>query len=314
MAETLNPIQKFEVKPEQMPMLERVNGYEPLDAEISSRAITEHRPYNPQDFSFQQEGEYIQEYYKGAKNGAVRYEGHLEEGTHGSRTLHIMACRGINEHMLYEPSRHALRFGEGAAKELEEDPEVFDASSLHELAHLRYFQLDTKDQRELNDLFLNDPNMKKLILKFANAMYSLSDPEDQQIGEHAYLDVHDVNGSRNEQTKLVENDEPGLKDNRTLEMNFKGRKREIAFGLITTELLSYLSNFVVSMEVFDKVAKRSETRRGKPDARYDTVFALYKYLKENPVVNNKLGSYGLYKDNSRVLLSKLESVVRDSNN
>lgn len=311
MSEKLKTDQKFEPTARQVAMLERAGNFTPLAAELSERTITERRPHNPSDFSFQQIGKYIQEYYKGKRNRSVFYEGRLEEATQGNKVLHLMACKEAREHMAYNSERHSLLFGGKAAEELEQNPEIFDVSALHELAHLRFFGLDQKDQFELNDLFLTDPKLRALLLKFANALYSLTDPSDERIGEHAYLDLQDINSQNNNHIKLADEDQPGLKDGRVLEVDYDGKKREVALGLLVTEMISYLSSLQVGSEAFEKVVDNSKKRRGI-DLRYDIIFALYKHIAENPELDNKLKSYGLYKDYSAELLQKLRRFVKEN--
>jgi len=208
----------------------------------------------------------------------------------------------------FEPIKDAYTISSEAIHDLVVDKDNFLTAMMHEIGHDNYLSLTESQQKDLNDLFINDPGMKQNFMDFLQALYG-----DKQIinsggltaGE-AYLNAHDVDILENHNNLLASEGQKGLKDKRSMEIQINGQKRRVFIGAATTEFLSYMSAYEVNENAFDKAKTKANLRRGEIDQRYEVVKRTKEYLDANQNVKDKISGYKIF---DKEKLNKIYNLV-----
>jgi len=266
----------------------RAKEIKPIDIiQTNENVGIEKRKIDPKNISFKQEGENIKVLYSGQEWYSVN--GQFVEKNVGNKRIRIIISNDSSApHASYESITDTYTIGPKAKKEFEKDPEMFLSSIGHEVAHDEYFSLDEKQQKETNNLFLEDAGLQDVLKKFATALYTDKLILGTETAGESYLRTHDVNNSATKQNTLAPEGQKGLKDARSIVFEVDGKKREILVGLLITELISYMSSLEISQDVFDKVAENGKNARGGKDPRYDAVQMCHDYIRNNPKISSRL--------------------------
>ena len=260
-------------------------------SQVNENVGIQRRKLDSKNISFKQEGGNVkvfyltQEWY--SKPGKL-----FEQLVDGKLVKVIVSNDASASHASFEPLTNVYSIGPGAIEEFKKDPEMFLSSIDHEIAHEEYFTLDTKKQSEINDLFLNDRELNTILNKFAKTLYSDPIVVGNETAGQSYLRVHDIKNSTTE-SLLTLDGQKGLKDARSIVFEINGEKKEIAVGMLITELISYMSSLSIGKEVFEKISDNGKSRREGEDPRYDVVRMCYEYIQKNPAIQEKLKSLKL---------------------
>lgn len=265
-----------------------ITEIKPIDIiQINENIGIERRKINPQNISFKQDGESTKVLYSGQEWYSVK--GRLVEKNIGNKKIRIIVSNDSSvPHASYESTTDAYIIGPKAKEEFDKDPEMFISSINHEAAHDGYFSLDEKQQKETDDLFLQDAGLQDTLRRFATALYGDKLTIGTETAGQNYLRTHDINNSATRQNTLAPEGQKGLKDARSIVFEIDGKRNEILVGLLVTELISYMSSLEISQNVFDKVAENGRNARGGKDPRYDAVQACHDYIKSNPEISSRL--------------------------
>jgi len=269
-----------------------VSEIEPIDISQLNENIGIHRrKIDSKNISFKQDGDRVKVFY--LTQEWYSKPGKIVEQIVGDKLIKVIVSNDASSpHASFEPLTNVYSIGPGAMEEFKKDPEMFLSSIDHEISHEEYFSLDTKRQSEINDLFLNDRELKSLLSKFAKALYT--DPiiiGNETAGEN-YLHVHDIKNPTTE-SLLTSDGQKGLKDSRSIVFEINGQKKEVMVGLLITELISYMSSLSISEKLFDKIADNGKEKRGGKDPRYDVVLMCFDYIQNNPSIKEKLSNLKL---------------------
>lgn len=266
----------------------RAREIKPIDIiQTNENTGIERRKIDPKNISFKQDGENIKVLYSGQEWYSVN--GQLVEKEVGNKKMRIIVGNDSSApHASYESATDTYTIGPKAKEEFEKDPEMFLSSINHEVTHDEYFALDGKQQKETNDLFLQDTGLQDVLKRFVTALYTDKLTLGTETAGQSYLRTHDVNNSATKQNTLAPEGQKGLKDARSIVFEVNGKKREILVGLLITELISYMSSLEISQNVFNKVAENGRNARGGKDPRYDAVQVCHDYIKNNPKISSQL--------------------------
>jgi len=269
-------------------------GSEKIFSEIESVEISqinenngiERRKVDSKNVSFKQVGDQVKIFYLDQE--WYSKPGQIIEQTVGGRPIRVIVSRDASaSHASFEPLTNIYSIGAGAMEEFKKDPEVFLSSIDHEISHEEYFTLDTKQQTEVNDLFLNNQDLRIVLGKFAKAIYSDSVIVGGGTAGDSYLKAHGL-ASPTTQSLLTFDGQKGLKDSRSMTFELDGKKKEVMVGMLITELISYMSALSIGEVVFEKVAETGRSRRGGKDPRYDVARICFEYIQKNPSVGEAL--------------------------
>lgn len=200
----------------------------------------------------------------------------------------------------YEPSIDMYTIGPEGLKHLKNNRELFFYDVNHEAAHDEYLSLSLNDQKALNDLFIQDKGLNELLRKFATALYTdkavSKDASGKSVGDK-YLRAHDMSTPEIAAHISVEN-QKGVKDVRSMEILINDQEKDVLFGALVTECISFLAAFERGEEYFIKVAASYQNERNGEDPRFDVISAVHEYLMSNHELKKEFDKYGLYKNNN----------------
>ncbi len=294
-----------------------------LDSDIERRALKieplvvrgvkenpdiQRRTANPNSITYDQNGEVIDVKYGNAD--WYKIKGKAAVGSvNGENKKFIFASSGGGD-ASYEPLTDRYTIGPHAVELFKQDPEMFMSAFLHEAGHDKYFSLSEVQQRGLNDLILQNPQLRDALFRFGATLYTDKQViEGSEAGEN-YLKVHSVDNDTTRQTTISPDGQKGLKDTRSLLMNINGQQREVFAGLLITEFVSYMSTLQMGRELFDRTSGVGRTRRGGEDPRYDAIFLGFNRMQANPQTKAEFDSYGIFRDNTPHFASDLTKVLQ----
>ncbi len=252
------------------------------------------RNFDPSRFELKNENGKVVETFQGAPDYRREEEGRLTEVIVGDKKIKVIFSTESSNHASYEPSRDVYTIGPRAIEEFKQDPERFLSSFSHEAAHDAYFSLPVEKQRSLDDLFLNNDDLRQILMDFGSVLYSDNDLVSGQTGLESYLKVHEINNQATAANLLSKDAFPGIKDFRSASFEFNGSQHEIFLSLLITEMISYMSSLQLGENIYHKVAENGRQRRGGKDPRYDIVAKMFKTINNNPKIKAEIDGYNLF--------------------
>lgn len=115
------------------------------------------------------------------------YRGGLDIVTLRGKSIRIVVSHENKDlHGAYSIRDEIISFGKSAMAELEADPDLFWSACIHELAHMRYFDLDGRTQKEVNDFIVGQ--FSRELVAFQTELYSAKGGE-HYAKEHAATNV-----------------------------------------------------------------------------------------------------------------------------
>ena len=228
------------------------------------------------------------------------YKGGLDIVTLRGKCIRIIVSPKIkNLHGAYNVRDEVIYFGKSAMTELETDPDLFWSACIHELAHMRYFDLDGNTQKEVNDFVVQ--RFAKEFAAFQEELYSAK-------GGERYVRVHDVtNASTVVPFRFIGGG--GLRDWRVMTAKGTGGERpavDIRLGLLVTEFLSHMSPLYAGGGVFEKELAVNQFSVDNPSF-YGAVAKFKAMLDADPKYSAFLKKSGIFIDAD---LSTREKIFR----
>jgi len=216
------------------------------------------------------------------------YRGGLDIVTLRGKSIRvIVSSENKDLHGAYNVRDEVINFGKSAIAELETDPDLFWSTCIHELAHMRYFDLDEKTQKDVNDFVVQ--RFPRELATFQEDLYSAK-------GGERYIKVHDVTNTSTVVPFRFTGG--GLRDWRVMTAKGTGDQQpavDIRLGLLVTEFLSHISPFYSGSGVFEKELAVNQFDIDKPSF-YGAVAKFKKMLDADQGYSAFLKKSGIFID------------------
>ncbi len=196
---------------------------------------------------------------------------------------------------------NVFEIGKIGLDEMINNQSLFEYYLKHEIAHKRYYSLNTADQVALNNLFFNDPYLFKLLSEFAHLLYTSTVPVNGQTSGEMYLNNHLFESRKHRDTRFAPIDEAyTLKDATSLKFKLDGTEYEVFAGFLITEFLSHYALNMVSDEIRVELFRGSKLK--------DLMNRTYQYVIENPNIEDAINSSNLYPSSVQEIIEKINEV------